>query len=298
MRITHHSQSETIVRQIQLLAGRQSLLQAQVATGQRIFQPEDDPSAVGRVLDLTSEQRTIEQYLRNADRALAVSQASYAGLQMLKRLSDRATEIATLGAGATSPAAAAAYAAEVDQLLEQGLQLGNSKLGNEYLFAGTANNAPAYSAVRDGTGKITATAYDGNADRALIPLSPHSSIAAVTTEETNLAVRDFLSGLVALRDALRAGDSSAVIGVQSQLLEAEDQVVSALAEHGAVQMRIEANRNEQQERTTNLEKLVSAETDVDLPSAIMRLNQVQTAYEAALQSGASIMRLSLLDYIR
>ena len=35
-----------------------------------------------------------------------------------------------------------------------------------------------------------------------------------------------------------------------------------------------------------------------LPLTIVRLNQSQTAYQAALQSAANIMRISLLDYIR
>lgn len=298
MRVTNHLLSETVVRQIQQLSTRQARLQGQVATGQRIAQPEDDPSAVGRVLDLSSEQRAIEQYLRNADRAMAVSQASYSALQQLKRLSDRATEVGTLGAGALSPAAAAAYAAEIDQLLEQGVQLGNSRVGNDYLFSGTATDTMAYDAIRDGAGNITAVAYGGNADRAVIPLSVHSSIEAVTTGETNLALRDFLNGLVALRDALRGSDASEISTAQSQLLATEDGIVAALAGHGAVQTRIEASRAEQRDRTTTIEQLVSAETDIDVPTAIMRLNQVQTAYQAALQSGASIMRLSLLDYIR
>jgi flagellar hook-associated protein 3 FlgL len=42
---------------------------------------------------------------------------------------------------------------------------------------------------------------------------------------------------------------------------------------------------------------VSKETDADMPTTIMKLNQTQTAYQAALQSAASIMKISLLDYI-
>src|SRR4026208_1440266 len=97
MRVTGIILSENIIRQIQNLSSQQARLQTQVATGQRIFQPEDDPSAVGRVLGLESEQRAIAQYIRNADRALEHSQSSFAGLQQIKKVSDRATEIGTLG---------------------------------------------------------------------------------------------------------------------------------------------------------------------------------------------------------
>src|ERR1041384_6871460 len=121
MRITNNTLSENIIRQIQELGTKQAKLQTQVATGQRIFQPEDDPTAVGRVLGLESEQRQIAQFISNADRAFAVSQASFAGLQQIKKVSDRASEIGTLGAGAIGPESAGAYASEVDQLIEHTL---------------------------------------------------------------------------------------------------------------------------------------------------------------------------------
>lgn len=297
MRITNNTLSENIVRQIQQLGSQQAKLQTQVASGQRIFNPEDDPTAVGRVLGLESEQRRIAQYTRNADRAFEVSQASFSGLQQIKKVSDRATEIGTLGTGAISPAAAQAYASELDQLIEQTLQLANTKFRNDYLFAGTAVDAAPFAATRDAGGRVTAVAYAGNAERAAIPLSENAAIAPGTTGETNLGIRDFLTQLVALRDALGAGDSAAVSAAQTGLVASEDGLVSALAEHGGVQTRIEANRAQQQQRADNIESLVSGETDADLPSTIVRLNQAQTAYQAALQSAANIMRISLLDYI-
>lgn len=298
MRITNQALSENIVRQVQQLATRQARLQTQVATGQRIFQPEDDPSAVGRVLDLASEQRRITQYARNADRALAVSQATFSGLQQMKRLSDRATEIAVLGAGAINGSAAGAYAAELDQLLEQAVQVANSRLGSEYLFAGTAVGSPAFAAARDANGRIATVDYAGNVERALVPLAEQASLAPGSTGETNLALGDFMRGLIQLRDRLAAGDTAAVSTLQEDLVASEDSIVSALAEHGAGQTRIEASRAAQQDRSASIGRLVSAETEADLPSTIVKLNQTQTAYQAALQSGASIMRLSLLDYLR
>lgn len=296
MRITNHVLSENIVRQIQQLSSRQARLQTQVATGQRIAQPEDDPSAVARVLGLNGEQRRIDQYLRNADRALAISQVSYANLVQMKRLSDRASELATLGAGANSASAASAYAAELDQMLEQGLQIGNARFGNDSLFAGTAYDQPAFTATRDGSGRVIGITYTGNSERAEIPLSENARIGAGASGETSRALGNFLQGMIALRDALRAGDPAAVRAAQPALIDAEDRLVSALAEHGAVQTRIEANRTEQLDRLSSLERRISAETDADLPATIVKLNQTQTAYQAALQSGASIMRLSLLDY--
>ena len=298
MRIATNSVSDSIVRQIQSLSSQQARLQNQVSTGQRIFQAEDDPSAVGRVLNLETEQRQIAQYTRNTDRALELSQATFSGLQGIKKVSDRATEIGTLGSGATSPDAMRAYASEVGQLIEQALQLANTKLGNDYLYAGTAVDAPPFVATRDASGQITSVAYAGNAARTDIPLSSSSSIAPGTTGDTNLGLRDFLNHLVSLRDGLTAADTAAVTTAQTGLIGTEDELVSALGEHGGIQSRIEANQAQQKDLATSLESLVSKETDADLPTTIVKLNQTQTAYQAALQSAANIMRISLLDYIK
>jgi flagellar hook-associated protein 3 FlgL len=297
MRVSTLSISNTVIKQIQQLGSQQSKLQVQVATGQRIFNPGDDPTAVGRVLNLESESRSLLQYERNIDRAMELSQASYSALREMKKVSDRAGEIGALGAGVTSPEASRAYASEVNQLIEQAVQLANTRFRNDYMFAGTAVDAPPYTATRDANGQITDVAFVGNADRTAISLSETTNVTPGTDNATNTGVRDFINGLVELRDALTANDGPAVIAAQGTLLAGEDVLVNGVAEQGGIQTRIEASRTLLTSRTDDIQKLISAEADIDLPEAVVRLNQALTSYQAALQSSASIMRLSLLDYI-
>lgn len=298
MRIASNTVSDNVVRQIQRLGVQQSTLQTKVASGQRIANPSDDPAAVSRVINLESERRALEQFSRNADRAMEVSQASFSGLQQIKKISDRAAEIGTLGAGAASSDALNAYAAEIDQLIEQAVQLGNTRFRNDYIFGGTAVDAAPFTVTRDVDGQVTASTYAGNTSQASIPLSESASVSPGTTAATNQGIGDFINQLVALRDALRAGDSAAISTVQNDLLTSEDILVDSLAEQGAIQMRIEVNQTQQKVRGENLENLVSAEADADLATTIVSLNQTQIAYQAALQSSANIMRMSLLDYLK
>ncbi|PTY08835.1 flagellin [Opitutaceae bacterium EW11] len=298
MRIATNSASESVLVQIQKLAERQSRLQTQVATGQRIFQPEDDPSAVGRLLGLDVERRRIAQYSNNASRALEVSQASYSGLQDVKKISDRAGELATLGAGTASPDAYKAYAKEVNQLIEQAVQLGNTKFRNDYLFAGTAVTTKPFAETRNVAGDITSVAYAGNANQAEIQLSESSSIAPGTNNATNTGLRDFINNLVTLRDALNSGSGAAVSAAQPSLETSENMLVNSLSEHGAIELRIEVNQKQQQTRADDIEKLVSSEADADLSTTVVKLNQTSLAYEAALSSASKILNMSLLDYLK
>lgn len=298
MRVATSTVSDTIVRQIQLLSSQQSKLQNQIATGQRISQPEDDPAAVGRVLNLETEQRHITQYANNTSKALEIAQASFSGLQGIKKISDRAGELGTLGAGVLGPDAMKAYATETDQLIEQALQSANTRFNGNYIYAGTAVDAPAVTVTRDSNGQITGAAYAGNTAQAAIPVSEAASITPSTNGTTNAGLATFINNLVALRDALNSGDTAAVSAAQSGLTSSEDLLVGALADNGGVQTRIEASQAQQADRTTSVDQLISSETSADLPATIVKLNQTQTAYQAALQSAANIMHLSLLDYIK
>jgi flagellar hook-associated protein 3 FlgL len=298
MRVATNTVSDGIIRQIQNLSTQQTKLQNQVASGQRISQASDDPSAVGRVLNLESERRQITQYGRNAGRALALAQASYSGLQGIKKISDRAGELAVLGTGVLGPAALQAYAAETDQLIEQAVAAANTRFLGNYLYAGTAVDAPAVSIARDTQGQITAATYAGNADQAAIPLSEAASVTPATSGATNTGLADLINNLISLRTALLSGSSAAVTAARPGLTANEDLLVSALADNGGVQTRIEASQAQHLDRLRSVAQSISFETSADLPATMVKLNQAQTAYQAALQSAANIMHLSLLDYIK
>jgi flagellar hook-associated protein 3 FlgL len=250
------------------------------------------------VLNLESERRQITQYGRNAGRALALAQASYSGLQGIKKISDRAGELAVLGTGVLGPAALQAYAAETDQLIEQAVAAANTRFLGNYLYAGTAVDAPAVSIARDTQGQITAATYAGNADQAAIPLSEAASVTPATSGATNTGLADLINNLISLRTALLSGSSAAVTAARPGLTANEDLLVSALADNGGVQTRIEASQAQHLDRLRSVAQSISFETSADLPATMVKLNQAQTAYQAALQSAANIMHLSLLDYIK
>lgn len=298
MRIATTTASENIVRQIQTINQQQTRLQSQVASGLRITQLEDDPAAAGRVLTLNSERRAIDQFTNNANRALEISQSTFSSLLQIKRISDRATELGTLGAGTQSSDQTNAYASELDQLLEQAVQQANSRLRNDYTFAGTAVDAAPYTVTRDVNNKITGVTFVGNTNQIQIPLSDTASVDSGADATTTAGIASFLNGLVAMRDALAAGNNTAVTVAQTGLIATEDIFVASLAQEGAVQMRIEINKSQQEDRRQNIQQMISTEVDTDLPTTIVKLNQAQLAYQASLQSSANIMRISLLDYIQ
>jgi flagellar hook-associated protein 3 FlgL len=298
MRVPSSTFSDSVAIQLQKLFARQTILQSQIATGQRITNAADDPTAMARVLNLESQKQEIQQFVRNEGRAMQISQASFGGLSGLKTISDRAGELGILGAGVTSSDSYQAYSAELNQMIEEAVQTANTRLGGEYLFGGTKTDTPPFEATRDASGNITSVTYNGAAAGAQIQTSEGTLISPYTNGTTNQQLGDFINNLVALRDALTNQDPAAVQAAADNLHGSEDNLLVAISGVGAIQTRLEADSTQNSARFTDLEKLISQDADADLAQTVVKFQQAQTAYQAALQSGAQVMHLSLLDYLQ
>lgn len=311
MRVTSNSFPTRLLTQLNDLASRQTRLQSQAATGQRIALPEDDPRAMRRVLEMQTEARALDQYNLNIGRLQDASTVSYSAMKSLKKFNDRAGEIATLADGLRSPEELNIYAQEIDQIIAQSMQVANSRHRGDYLFAGTKSDQPPFVAVTDADGRVTAVNYTGNTEAISAEISP-----GVTSEAQPLGANSSGSGargllsdtrsgadvfahLIQLRDHLLAGDTDAVASTDlPNLGKDEDNFLYHYGHTGAIQSRLEAASSLTKDHSFSIEQQVSGLVDADLAQTMVRLTQVQNAYTAALQTGGSILNTSLLDYLR
>jgi flagellar hook-associated protein 3 FlgL len=252
---------------------------------------------VGQLVNLQSQQQSLAQFKQNASAALQISQASTSALTNLKSVSDRASEIATLGSSTESATSATAYATEANQLIEQALQSANTAQSGSYLFGGTATQAAPFQVTRDANGDIASVTYAGSNTTASIPVSESANASPYTDANANQGIADFLNHLVSLRDALTNNDSAAAATVSTNLQTTENTIINSISEQGAVQSGIQVVQSQQSTTATNLDTLVSSNRDVDMAQAMTQLSQAQVAYQAALQSTATIMSKSLISYL-
>ena len=78
----------------------------------------------------------------------------------------------------------------------------------------------------------------------------------------------------------------------------EENLVYHYGHIGAIQSRLEAADAIAKDQSFQNEQHISGLVDADLAQTLVKLNQVQTAYTAALQTGGSILSSSLLDYLK
>lgn len=89
--------------------------------------------------------------------------------------------------------------------------------------------------------------------------------------------------------------------LESQLITldaAREGLVNKAAQNGAYERRIAAAKVDLESRATTLEGMVGDITDVDVPAAIMRLQQAQTAVQAGAHVFAALQNSSLLNYLQ
>lgn len=307
MRVTNNTYPDTLLRHLQRITKQMNTLQEQAANGQRITNLSEDSAAGNRILDMQEEKGKITQYSKNAHRAQNINNTTISQLQNFIKISDRINEIATLADDLKGSDGLQAYAEEVDELIEHALQSANGKFNGEYIFGGTSSGSEPFSVNLDADGKVEdpdgggaglAINYVGAANGPEFHLSESGKVAPFTEGATNEQFAEFINRMVGLRDALESGTQNAVTqGIREGLESSEDDLIFALSRQGSVQMRIEFDLNLNQQRFTELEENISAEADVDLTQTIVRLTQIQNAYQASLQSAGQVLNSSLLDFV-
>jgi flagellar hook-associated protein 3 FlgL len=310
MRVTGNSFVNSFLDELNLLSARQQRLQQQISTGQRITAPEDDPAAMQRTLDLRDEKKGVEQYLRNISTLQSRATASFGALKGVKNISDRAGEIATLATGLRSPEELKAYAAEVTQMIQSAVQSMNTKVGDRYLFGGTQTTQPPFTVATDANGNVTSVTYQGNASVAQSEIAAGSMIAVDVPGENasgsgehglisdSRTGADFFNHLISLQNHLLAGDTSSVASIDQPGLKLdEDNLIFQISHNGSVQTRLETATTIANTSSDSLNQMISKEADTDITETIVQLSQTQNTYQAALQSGAKILNMSLLDFL-
>jgi flagellar hook-associated protein 3 FlgL len=309
IRVTSGAYADRLISNLGSITARQARYQAQISTGQRVTLPEDDPGAVRRALDLEGERGRVGQFGRNITRLKETATATNTVMRSLSKIATRAGELAVKANGIRSADDLKAYAAEVTQMIQQAVSSANTNLRGESVMAGTLNDKPAYTLTVGTDGRVQSVTYNGNQDTSSLDIAEGQELSASVVGsnatgsgpagliEDPRAGANLFNHLIQLQDQLLAG--TAVTAPTTVGLQADaDNLLRHIAANGVVQGRLEAGSAMVSDRLLSLEGQISGETDADLAKALVRLNETQVSYQAALQTGGKILTMSLMDYLR
>ena len=158
-------------------------LQEQTATGSQVNRASDDPTGSFQILGLTSQASNIENFIENISTAadyLQMCDTAISGIKQL--LVDTKNAISQVVSGTYSEDARQRTAEQVNQILEQIIQLANTKHNGQYLFGGDSSGTAPYAVERT-DGKITAVIYHGSQNNRSIEVGPSVFMDVFTAGE-------------------------------------------------------------------------------------------------------------------
>ncbi len=307
-RVSTHLLTDTFIERLQLQTQRLAELQEQISSGRRLSQPDQNPSAFVE-LRLNEEQVSrLATFRLNITTANARLNQSVSTLQDVNLILRRAQEIALEANNASTDASArTAYALEIDGLINQLLQAANTRVGDEYIFSGTAvNRQPFRVAATDPEGRPTLIEYRGGSEptRAVVASDRTIDVYPRGDQVFQRTGSDVFDALLQLRDVLRdtsLDPPSRAQAMQQRLEElqsAQQLVLETIGYQSATLEALEALDGQ----LGNL-KLVSQERvadlgNTDIVEVAVRLREIENLYEATLGLTARIMQTSFLDFIR
>ncbi|MCW2977214.1 MAG: flagellar hook-associated protein 3 [Actinomycetia bacterium] len=296
-RITQSMLSTTLLGDLQTITDKLTQTRDKLSSGKEIQKPSDNPYGTSRALQLRADLAANKQYQTNVSDASSWQDATDISLGQIGDLSQRARDLLVQGANDTLGASGrASIATEIDQIIESVKSIGNTQYAGRYLFAGSkTTTAPYTPGGADAYLGDTATISREIGQGVQVPLNidGKSAIGDGTTAGSLLAT------LRKISTDLKANNSSALqSGDLATLDTALDGLTSTRATVGARTNRLDTalSRLQQIEQTTT--GLLSNTEDADMAKTLVDFSQQQAVYQAALKSGAQVIQLSLMDFLR
>lgn len=266
----------------QRLAQSIGSLQNQIATGQRISAPSDDPAAYARMATIRRERADNVAAQSGIARAAALSTQADSHIASAQDLLDRANETLLAAASGTTSAQGRAIAADA--------------------LAGIAEDLRRLSTARDSSGALLfADARATNVPVGEDVIEAVPSRQSVFTLDDNGQSVDIADAIIAAADGLRAaaGNTSYAATADLALFDAAaTQLAVARADVGFTGQRLEDLSTRLETRNVDLAIENSTLADTDVADAIGRITAQQTSLQAAQAMFARINQSGLFDLLQ
>ena len=278
-----------------------AISETQIATGQAVSLPSDNPAQAANVLQLGAAVSRAKQYAVNAqDGASRLSLANATVSSVLRVLQQVVSTLEVLigdqttGSQATVAGVSTAVASARTQLID----LANTLYAGQAIFSGTGTPRHAYSPTGTYVGAGTApTRTVAPATRVAVSVTGPAVFGP--TGPTGLLGKTGILATIAadLAKGTSASVSKAATTGLSSLQTAMGKVEAQAGQLGADQQAIQGFAEQASAAVTSFEQELSAAQNVTMAQAITNLQAQQTAYKAALYVTSQLNAESLITYL-
>lgn len=270
----------------------------QLATGQRVGIPSDDPSAAAANAQSIAQSANVDRYTRNGEAVLSQAQMADSALSNVVSELNQAITLGTQGAdGSMTSENRASIATQLQSILSEVISQANTTFNGVSLFAGTSGASTAFAA--DSTSS-TGYTYQGNSGVNTANVGDTLQVDVnvpgdqIFTNPNGSVLGSITQLIAALGSGTTADIGDAVTAVRSALTNVSQQRVIYA---GAVN-QINAQESYLSQETISLTSQQQSLTGIDMSVAVSNLTQAQIAHSTILAATAKVLPTSLLDYLK
>ena len=149
-----------------------------------------------------------------------------------------------------------------------------------------------------GAGTLAVTPLNNSNAAADLGLNVASSGNTLTGTDVGApASAGIFGNLQALMTALQSGNAQAITAAGQGIQTDISRVIELHGQTGAFEQQLTSQQTDLQQQGTATQTLLSQLKDVDMTKAVTQFQTLQTALEASLQTAASTLQISLLNFI-
>jgi flagellar hook-associated protein 3 FlgL len=271
-------------------------VQEQIASQQRIAKPSDDPSIFGQVILEKSALAENDQWIRNIQFGTARVTVADQALGEAQNLISRVRELSVQArSDTTSAQGRVTIAQEVRQLHRQLIQLANTEVSGQPVFAGTKTDVSPFV-----LGAGDSVTYQGNSESQSIAIGPGQATQIILPGDQVFAgaATNIFDDLANLLTALETNSGAGIETGIGKLDQAIGQLSLAQGQIGAIANRLDTAYGTSLVVSEAIHRAMSDQTDTDLATALTELQLQETAYQATSQTFSRLFDLSLLRFLR
>jgi len=270
----------------------------ELATGQRVNVPSDDPAAAAADVQNQAFQSQTDQYLQNTSSLESMLQNADSVLSSVVTSLNQAISLGVQGANGTlSSADQQTIAQQIQSIQSQIVQLANSSYQGSYIFGGTETQSAPYAL---DSAKPDGVTYSGNTGVNSVEIAPGQSMK-VNLPGSQIfqgAGGDVMGSLQQLITALQSGNSTSIGTATNQVTTALNYVSEQRVFYGSAVDQLNANQSSLQQEQVNLQTQQNNLVGANMATVATDLSQAQTEQSATLAALAQIIPQSLLSYLK
>lgn len=273
-------------------------VQEQIATQKKVLRPSDDPTAFSTYVEMSVESSLYNQLSSNVRKV-----STYGGMYdtcfttINQRLATAKEVAISYASGELDDSLRENAISQVKDIIEHLVTVGNTVMGDTYIFGGKKGNVPPfqlnddYSVTFNGSSDVAEVFVDKSETEEL-GISGHD---AFYDEDKGLNVFQTLKGLM---NTLENDDPSQTARYIEEIGDGMDLISRNTARNANRVQQMNALTDENATRQARFSTIISATTDADLTHLAVEYNSLSTIYQALMSTMSKMEDLSILNYLK